>query len=176
MRNAMELREQFNAQWNGIKTIILSETKRQIAFKGWVDAKLLTAKLHEETAKWEQGILVQGVWFKNFIEAKPNNTGLFLVKVAALSFIEPVRNKKPCNGWVYCLFGILALMLGYALHTKTEMSIFEQSFYLILSFVIMRTLYVPVKNRRKASFERRVLGDIGRQLDGMCQELEQYVK
>lgn len=176
MRNDMELREQFNAQWNGIKDVILSETKRQIAFKGRVDAELLTAKLHEEAAKWEQGILVQGVWFKNFIEAKPNNAGLFLLKVAALSFIEPARNKKPCNGWVYCLFGILAMMLGYVLHTITEMNIFEQAFYPILSFVIMRTLYVPVRNRRKASFERRILDDIGRQLDGMRQELNLYVK
>lgn len=172
----MELREQFNAQWNGIKDVILSETKRQITFKGRVDAELLTAKLHEEAAKWEQGILVQGVWFKKFTETMPNNAGLFLVKVAALSFIEPVRNKKPCNGWAYCLFVILAVLLGYVLHAITEMSIFEQAFYPILSFVIMRTLYVPVRNRRKASFERRILGDIGCQLDGMCQELEQYVK
>ena len=40
----------------------------------------------------------------------------------------------------------------------------------------MQTLYVPVRNRRKASFERLVLDDIDRQLNDMRQELEQYVK
>ena len=46
----------------------------------------------------------------------------------------------------------------------------------LLRFVIMQTLYAPVRNRRKASFERRVLDDIDHQLDDMRQELEQYVK
>ena len=62
------------------------------------------------------------------------------------------------------------------LHTETEMSVVEQVFYPVLSFVIMQTLYVPVRNRRKASFERLVLDDIDRQLNDMRQELEQYVK
>ena len=93
-----------------------------------------------------------------------------------MSILEPVRNKKPSNGWVYCLFVVLASLLGYLLHTESEMSVVEQVFYPVLSFVIMQTLYVPVKNRRKASFERRVLNDIDRQLDDMRQELEQYVK
>ena len=40
----------------------------------------------------------------------------------------------------------------------------------------MQTLYVPERNKRKSSFERRVLDDIDCQLDDMRQELEQYVK
>lgn len=56
------------------------------------------------------------------------------------------------------------------------MSVVEQVFYPVLSFVIMQTLYVPVKNKCKASFERRVLNDIDQQLDDMRQELELYVK
>ena len=93
-----------------------------------------------------------------------------------MSILEPIRNKKPTNCWVYCLFMALASLLGYILHTETEMTVFEQVFYPVLSFVIMQTLYVPVRNRRKASFERLVLDDIDRQLNDMRQELEQYVK
>ena len=93
-----------------------------------------------------------------------------------MSILEPIKNKKPTNCWVYCLFMALASLLGYILHTETEMSVVEQVFYPVLSFVIMQTLYVPVRNKRKASFERRVLDDIGCQLDDMRQELEQYVK
>ena len=40
----------------------------------------------------------------------------------------------------------------------------------------LRALYVPERNKRKSSFERRVLEDIDCQLDDMRQELEQYVK
>ena len=93
-----------------------------------------------------------------------------------MSILEPIRNKKPSNGWGNCLFLVLASLLGYVLHTETEMSVVEQVFYPVLSFVIMQTLYDPVRNRRKASFERRVLDDIDCQLDDMRQELEQYVK
>lgn len=93
-----------------------------------------------------------------------------------MSIFEPIKNKKPSNGWVYFLFVALTSLLGYVLHIETEMSVVEQVFYPILSFVIMQTLYVPVRNRRKASFERRVLEDIDHQLDDMRQELELYVK
>lgn len=62
----MELLIQFNAQWHGIRDVVLSEAKRQMAAGGKVDARLLTAKLHEETAKWLRGVLVRGVWFKAF--------------------------------------------------------------------------------------------------------------
>ena len=93
-----------------------------------------------------------------------------------MSILEPIKIKKPTNCWVYCLCVVLASLLGSLLHTESEMSVVEQVFYPVLSFVLMQTLYVPVKNRRKASFERRVLNDIDRQLDDMRQELEQYVK
>ena len=93
-----------------------------------------------------------------------------------MSILEPIRNKKPSNGWVYFLFVALASVLGYVLHTATEMSVVEQVFYPVLSFVIMQTLYAPVRNGRKAAFEGHVLGDIDRQLDDMRQELEKYLR
>ncbi len=172
----MELLIQFNAQWHGIRDVVLSEAKRQMAAGGKVDAGLLTTKLHEEIAKWQRGVLAQGVWFKAFKETKPEEAARFSVRTDTMSILEPVRNKRPSNGWVYCLFVALASLLGYVLHTETEMSVVEQVFYPVLSFVIMQTLYVPVKNKRKASFERRVLDDLGHQLDDMRQELELYVK
>lgn len=172
----MELLIQFNAQWHGIRDVVLSEAKRQMAAGGKVDARLLTAKLHEEAAKWRRGVLAYGVWFKAFKETKPEEAAKFSVRTDTVSILEPVKNKKPSNGWVYFLFVILATFLGYVLHTETGMSVIEQVFYPVLSFVIMQTLYIPVKNRRKVSFERRVLDDIGHQLDEMRQELEQYVR
>lgn len=172
----MELLILFNAQWNCIRDVVLSEAKRQMVAEGKVDARHLSAKLREETAKWQRGVLARGVWFKAFKETKPEEAARFSVRADTMSILEPVRNKKPSNGWVYCLFVVLASLLGYLLHTESEMSVVEQVFYPVLSFVIMQTLYVPVKNRRKASFERRVLNDIDRQLDDMRQELEQYVK
>lgn len=172
----MELLIQFNAQWHGIRDVVLSEAKRQMATRGKVDAQQLTAKLHEETAKWQRGVLARGVWFKAFKETKPEEAARFSIKTDTMSILEPIKNKKPSNGWVYFLFVALASLLGYVLYTETEMSVVEQVFYPVLSFVIMQTLYVPVKNKRKASFERRVLDDIDQQLDEMRQELEQYVR
>lgn len=172
----MELLILFNAQWHGIRDVVLSEAKRQMTAAGKVDAPLLTAKLHEETAKWQRDVLARGVWFKAFKETKPEEATRFSVKTDTMSILEPVKNKKPSNGWAYCLFVVLASLLSYVLHTETEMSVVEQVFYPVMSFVIMQTLYVPMKNRRKASFERRVLDDIDHQLDDMHQELELYVK
>ena len=147
-----------------------------MATRGKVDTQQLTAKLHEETAKWQRGVLARGVWYEAFKETKPEEAARFSVKTDTISILEPIENKKPSNGWVYFLFVALASVLGYVLHTETEMSVVEQVFYPILSFVIMQTLYAPVRNRRKASFERRVLDDIDHQLDDMRQELELYVK
>lgn len=172
----MELLILFNAQWHGIRDVVLSEAKRQMVAGGTVDAHQLTTKLNEETAKWQQGMLARGVWFKAFMETKPEEAARFSVRADTMSILEPIRNKKPSNGWVYCLFVVIASLLGYVLHTETEMSVVEQVFYPVLSFVIMQTLYAPVRNRRKASFERRVLDDIDHQLDDMRQELELYVK
>lgn len=172
----MELLILFNAQWHGIRDVVLSEAKRQMVAGGTVDAHQLTTKLNEETAKWQRGMLARGVWFKAFMETKPEEAARFSVRADTMSILEPVRNKKPSNGWVYCLFVVIASLLGYVLHTETEMSVVEQVFYPVLSFVIMQTLYAPVRNRRKASFERRVLDDIDHQLDDMRQELELYVK
>lgn len=172
----MELLILFNAQWHGIRDVVLSEAKRQMATGENVNAQQLTAKLHEETTKWQRGVLARGVWFKAFKETKPEEAARFAVKTDTMSILEPVRNKKPSNGWLYCLFVALASLLGYVLHTETEMSVIEQVFYPVLSFVIMQALYVPVRNRRKASFERWVLNDIDHQLDDMRQELELYVK
>lgn len=166
----------FNAQWHGIRDVVLSEAKRQMVVEGKVDARQLTAKLHEETVKWQRGVLARGVWFKAFKETKPEEAARFSIKTDTMSILEPVRNKKPTNVWAYCLFVVLASLLGYVLHKQTEMSVVEQVFCPVLSFVIMQTLYVPVRNRRKASFERRVLDDIDHQLDDMRQELELYVK
>ena len=172
----MELLILFNAQWHGIRDVVLSEAKRQMATRGKVDAQQLTAKLHEETAKWQRGVLACGVWFKAFRETKPEEAARFSIKTDTMSILGPVGNKKPSNGWVYCLFVALASLLGYVLHTETGMSVVEQVFYPVLSFVIMQTLYAPVRNRRKTSFERRVLDYIDHQLDDMRQELELYVK
>lgn len=172
----MELLILFNAQWHGIRDVVLSEAKRQMATGEKVNAQQLTAKLHEETTKWQRGVLARGVWFKAFKETKPEEAARFAVKTDTMSILEPVRNKKPSNGWLYCLFVALASLLGYVLHTETEMSVIEQVFYPVLSIVIMQALYVPVRNRRKASFERWVLNDIDHQLDDMRQELELYVK
>ena len=167
---------QFNAQWHGIRDVVLSEAKRQLAAEGKVEAWQLTAKLHEETAKWQRGVLARGVWFKAFKETKPEGAARFSIKTDTMSILEPIKNTKPTNGWVYFLFVALASLLGYVLHTETEMSVVEQVFYPVLSFVIMQTLFVPVRNRRMASFERRILNDINCQLDEMRQKLEQYVK
>ena len=172
----MDLLTSFNAQWHGIRDVVRSEAKRQMAAGGKTDARLLTAKLHEETAKWQRGVLAHGVWFKAFKETRPEEAARFSIKTDTMSILEPIKNKKPSNGWVYFLFVALTSLLGYVLHIETEMSVVEQVFYPILSFVIMQTLYVPVRNRRKASFERRVLEDIDHQLDDMRQELELYVK
>ena len=172
----MDLLTSFNAQWHGIRDVVRSEAKRQMAAGGKTDARLLTAKLHEETAKWQRGVLAHGVWFKAFKETRPDEAAKFSIKTDTMSILGPVRNKKPSNGWANCLFVILAALLGYVLHTETEMSVIEQVFYPVLSFVIMQTLYAPVRNRRKAAFERRVLDDIDHQLDDMRQELELYVK
>lgn len=172
----MELLIQFNAQWHGIRDVVLSEAKREIVAERKVDVRLLTAKLHEETVKWQRGVLARGVWFKAFKEARSEEAARFSVRTDTLSIIEPVRNKKPSNGWVYCLFVVLAVLLGYVLHTETGMSVIEQVFYPLLLFIIIQTLYIPVRKSRKASFERRVLDEIDRQLDDMRQELELYVK
>lgn len=172
----MKLLILFNAQWHGIRDVVLSEAKRQMVAGGTVDAHQLTTKLNEETAKWQRRMLARGVWFKAFMETKPEEAARFSVRADTMSILEPVRNKKPSNGWVYCLFVVIASLLGYVLHTETEMSVVEQVFYPVLSFVIMQTLYALVRNRRKASFERRVLDDIDHQLDDMRQELELYVK
>lgn len=172
----MELREQFDVQWLNIRNVVLSESKRQIALKGKVDTELLTTKLREETAKWQRGVLAQGLWFKAFKEAMPNEASMFSIKAAALSFLEPAKNKKPSNGWICCVFVMLAALLGYVLHRETDLSVIEQMFYPILSFAVMQTLYVPVRNKRKTSFERRMQDDIGRQLDAMHQDLEWYVE
>ena len=172
----MELLILFNAQWHSIRDVVLSEAKRQMVAGGKVDARQLTAKLHEETAKWQRGVLARGVWFKAFKETRPEEAVRFAVKTETMYILDPIRNKKPSNGWVYFLIVVLASLLGYVLHTETDMSVVEQVFYPVLSFVIMHTLYVPVRNRRKASFERRVLDDIDHQLDDMRQELERYVK
>lgn len=172
----MELLILFNAQWHGIRDIVLSEAKRQMVAGGTVDAHQLTTKLNEAIAKWQRGMLARGVWFKAFMETKPEEAARFSVRADTMFILEPVRNKQPSNGWVYCLFVVIASLLGYVLHTETEMSVVEQVFYPVLSFVIMQTLYAPVRNRRKASFERRVLDDIDHQLDDMRQELELYVK
>lgn len=172
----MELLIQFNAQWHGIRDVVLSEAKRQLAAEGKIDAWQLTNKLHEETARWQRGVLARGVWFKAFKESKPEEAARFSIKTDTMSILEPIKNKKPSNGWVYFLFVALASLLGYVLHTEAEMSVVEQVFYPVLLFVIMQTLYAPVRNRRKASFERWVLDDIDHQLDDMRQELELYVK
>lgn len=172
----MELLEQFNVQWHGIRDVVLSEAKRQMAAEGKVDAQLLTAKLHEETTKWQRGVLARGVWFKAFMVTKPEEAARFSIKTDTMSILEPIKNKKPSNGWVYCLFMALASLLGYVLHTETEMSVVEQVFYPVLLFVIMQTLYAPVRNRSNTTFERRVLDYIDHQLDDMRQELELYVK
>lgn len=68
----------FNAQWHGIRDVVLSEAKRQMAAGGKVDALQLTAKLHEETAKWQRGVLARGVWFKAFKETRPEEAARFL--------------------------------------------------------------------------------------------------
>ena len=172
----MELLIQFNAQWHGIRDVVLSEAKRQIAAGGNVDAQQLTSKLHEETAKWQRGVLARGVWFKAFKETKPEEAARFSIKTDTMSILEPIKNTKPTNGWVYFLFVALASLLGYVLHTETEMSVVEQVFYPVLTFVVMQTLYAPVRNRLKASFKLRVFDDIVHQLDDMRQDLELYVK
>ena len=104
----MELLILFNAQWHGIRDVVLSEAKRQMATRGKVDAQQLTAKLHEETAKWQRGVLACGVWFKAFKETKPEEAARFSIKTDTMSILGPVGNKKPSNSWVYCLFVALA--------------------------------------------------------------------
>ena len=76
----MEQLKQFNAQWHGIRDVVLSEAKKQLEAEGKVDARQLTAKLHEETAKWQRGVLARGVWFKTFMETKPEEAARFSIK------------------------------------------------------------------------------------------------
>ena len=107
----MELLIQFNAQWHGIRDVVLSEAKRQMVAGGKVDARQLTAKLHEETAKWQRGVLARGVWFKAFKETRPEEAARFAVKTETMYILDPIRNKKPSNGLVYFLIVVLALSL-----------------------------------------------------------------
>ena len=86
----MELLIQFNAQWHGIRDVVLSEAKRQLAAGGKVDARQLTSKLHEETAKWQRGVLARGVWFKAFKETKPEEAARFSIKTDTMSILEPI--------------------------------------------------------------------------------------
>ena len=130
----MELHEQFNSQWHDITDVVLSEAKWEIALRGRVDEGQLTAKLHEETDRWQRGEFSQGLWYKEFSRRHPVKAALFAGKTQCIRLSEPANNKKPSNGWIYSLLVVMALTLGFVLRYKTEMNIVEQIFYPILFF------------------------------------------
>ena len=76
-------------------------------------------------------VLARGVWFKAFKETKPEGAARFSIKTDTMSILEPIKNKKPSNGWVYCLFLVLASLLGYVLHTETEMTVVIRLLYVL---------------------------------------------
>lgn len=172
----MELRERFNSQWHGIRDAVLSEAKRELALRGRVDVELLTAKLHEETRRWQSGELSQGLWYKEFLVEDPEGASSFAEKAQNARIYEPANNKKPSNGWIYFLFIVMAFILGIVLHSQTELNAIEQIFYPILFFIIAETLYVPVKNNREKKYVDRITEDLTLQLDVTRQELANFIK
>ena len=172
----MELHEQFNSQWHDITDVVLSEAKRELALHGRVDAEPLTAKLHEETDRWQRGEFSQGLWYKEFLRKHPKEAALFIEKAQCVRLSEPPNNKMPSNGWVYSLFIVLALVLGFVLHRRTEMSIVEQIFYPILFFFVAKTAYVPVKDKREEKYIDRITNDLRMQLDAVCRDLASFIE
>ncbi len=170
-----DLRVQFESQWLDIRDIVLSEAGRQLSSGGRVDAGALTARLRGETSKWRQGVLARGLWFRAFSETAPDGAAIFDGRVLRQSLHRPAGIKKPSDFPAYALFLALSVLFGCVLHAFTEFGAVRQVFYPVLLFVLMRTLYVPVKNGRRDTFERRVLEDIGGQLDVMGSELEECV-
>lgn len=172
----MELREQFNSQWHGIRDVVLSEAKREIAISGRVDADQLTAKLHAETGRWQRGEFSQGLWYKEFRSRYPEEAASFAEKAENARLSEPPNNKMPSNWWVYTLFTVLALALGFVLHYKTEANIVEQIFYPMLFFFIAQTVYVPVKDKREGKHIDRITNDLRMQLDGVHRDLAKFIE
>lgn len=172
----MELREQFNSQWHGIRDVVLSEAKRELMIHGRVDAERLTAKLHEETGRWQRGEFSQGLWYKEFRRRYPEEAVLFAEKAESTSLSAPPNNKMPSNGWVYSLFVVLALALGFVLHYKTEADIIEQIFYPMLFFFVAQTVYVPVKNKREKKYIDRITNDLRMQLDAVRRDLAIFIE
>ena len=172
----MELREQFNSQWHGIRDVVLSEAKRELTIHGRVDAERLTSKLHEETGRWQRGEFSQGLWYKEFLRRHPEKAALFAEKTQCIRLYEPANNKKPSNGWIYSLFVMIALALGFVLHYKTEMNMVEQIFYPILFFFVAKTAYVPVKDKRERKYIDGITDDLKAQLDAVHRDLASFIE
>ena len=171
----MERKKIFKEQWHGIQEIVLSDAKRQIKFYGKVDVRRLSAKMQEEIAKWPQGILAQGVWFQAFHRSEPNKALDFMTVAMEQAIQEPGNNQMPSNKCFFLLAFVLAGFLAWLLHSLTNISVVEQCFYPVLSFVVLNALYAPVKSKRLESAENRILNDIANQMNEMEYLIEKAI-
>lgn len=172
----MERKEIFNEQWHGIQEIVLSDAKRQIKFYGKVDVKRLSAKMQEEIAKWSQGILAQGVWFQTFHSSEPNKALDFMTIAMEQTIHEPANNQMPSNKCFFLLAFVLTGFLAWLLHSLSNISVVEQCFYPVLSFVVLNALYAPIKSKRLKSAENRIINDISNQMNEMEHLIEKTME
>lgn len=166
----------FREQWHGIHDVVLSEAKRQIKFYGKVDAQRLTKKMQFEIAKWSQGVLAQGIWFQEFHNAEPNKALAFVTEAIELSIEEPSINKLPSNSGYFVLAFVLAGIVTWLLHTHTNLSWLEQCFYPVLFLVVLNTINVSFRNKRKAKAENDIVCQISNQINDMGDRLQKIIE
>lgn len=171
----MDLREEFCNQWKTIEKIVLSEAKRQVASGGAVDVTVLTEILSEETCKWQHGILVQGLWYQQFANEKPNSVEPFNSAVKTLSVLKPKVNIMPYNWLISITIITITILLAICLYRYTDMDTVELIFYPILFLVASNTLCVPIKKSRRGKAIDTIMHDIKEQLDEMKDRLLEYV-
>jgi len=173
----MEIQRQeiFKSQWHDIHDIVLSEAKRQIKFNGKVDVQRLTEKMQNEIAKWPQGVLAQGMWFQSFHNAAPDKALGFMTEAMEQSIQEP-DNKLPSKSWYFVLAFVLTGIVAWLLHTRTNVSLIEQCFYLTLFLVVLNTFHVSFRNKRIAKAEKTIITNISKQMSDMEIRLEKYIE
>lgn len=171
----MNIHEQFNIQWHGIKDVVLSEAQQQIKFHGKVDAEHLTEKLNAETSKWKRGVLIQGVFYKTLSEQNPSKALLFAESASKFRFVEPKNNSLSSSWWITALLLALAVVVIVVLHTKTNLNYIEQIFYPTLMFVVLNAVVSPYKNKRRDNSANAIIEDLRYQMEEMREQLEMHL-
>ena len=166
----------FREQWHGIHDVVLSEAKRQVKFNGKVDTRRLTEKMQIEIAKWSQGVLAQGIWFQEFHNAESDKALAFMTEAMELRFEEPSNNKLPSNSRYFVLAFVLAGLVAWLLHFYTNLSWLEQCFYPVLFLVVLNTINVSFRNRRKAKAENDIVCQISNQINDMGDRLQKIIE